>query len=440
MKIKAYWIYGLLFLLSLTACGQTNVDRSVFETFTAEQYRADLTQMANQLKGFHPKMYEYVSKDSFDMIVEDKLATFTDSTTLGEFIWSARQISSLVACGHTFVPTLSRKFTIPDECMFPLHSQYVGDRLFVFGNNENTEIALGTEILQINNRSVSELKGAIKGVLSADGNNLSFKDHKINDDFSFLCSYELGLPSKYTIDYRSEIGDIKTKSLNQLSANDLEYYKTNECPSHLCFDIDSDMNAATIRIASFVFYNENLPEFKNFIDDCFKKIDSNKIENVIIDIRGNGGGDPYCASYLLQYIASEPFQYYRSGTSDYYGDLQKEISLMDIQFEGDLYIITDGRCFSTSGHFLSLIKHYNIGTIVGRESGATYRCNANTTELKLRFTDVSCYISRATYSTIADELPADRGIIPDYIVEYTKEDLLENVDRDLEVVKGLIKR
>ena len=436
--MKGIIAYLLLISISLSACAQSDDERSVFETFTAEQYRADLSQMANQLKSFHPKMYEYVSRDSFDRLVDEKLTSFTDSTSLGEFIWSAREISSLIACGHTFVPTLSRKFKIPDACIFPLYAKFAGEKLYVLENKGNTMIPIGSEITKINNRSVSNLKDEIKKVLSADGNNMSFKDQKINDDFMFLVSYELGLAKTYTIEFINNKGEIKTQKLTSLTIYDPESYTVNSCPEQLCFSINPDLSTATIRITSFVYYNDHLPEFKSFIDECFRKIELNSIENVLIDIRGNGGGDPYCASYLLQHIAEKPFQYYKKGTSDYYQDLQTEIPLMDNNFNGDIYTIIDGKCFSTSGHFLSLMKHYNIGTIVGRESGATYRCNATTTELNLRYTDISCYIARATYTTIAEELPANRGIIPDYIVEYTKEDLLNNKAPEIELINKLI--
>ena len=109
-------------------------------------------------------------------------------------------------------------------------------------------------------------------------------------------------------------------------------------------------------IRSFDYYNDDFSKFKTFIDASFKGMARFEPEHLIIDLRENGGGDPYCASYLLQHFADRPFQYYKTGTSQGYKDLQINIEPHKNRFDKKPIILINGKCFSTTGHLCSLIK------------------------------------------------------------------------------------
>ncbi len=47
--------------------------------------------------------------------------------------------------------------------------------------------------------------------------------------------------------------------------------------------------------------------YKTFLDKSFSILVTKKVEHLIIDLRGNSGGDPYCGSYLLEYIAKKVY-------------------------------------------------------------------------------------------------------------------------------------
>ena len=66
--------------------------------------------------------------------------------------------------------------------------------------------------------------------------------------------------------------------------------------------------------------------FTCVLNDFWLQIKLHNIGNVAIDLRDNGGGDPYCATHLLQYISDKPFRYYKKGNTSYYKDLEEKIS------------------------------------------------------------------------------------------------------------------
>jgi len=432
----------LLFLsFSFSACSQNTIitqEYSVLDSFTIQEYNSDINELVISLKQ-HPKFGEFIEKDSFDNLVTKTKSFLTDKTNRGEFLWMCREIAASIGCGHTFVPTLTKKWKIPVERMFPVDARFIGDQLFVIDPFINSDLVPeGAEIIAINGFSPKYLKKEILKHISADAFNPSFKENLINRDFMLYCTYQLGFPKRYVIKYVH--GEQSGRALlNPFEVLDSISNPVSGCAEDLCFDLLDAENAALISIRSFNYYNDRLPIFKEFIDQSFATIKSENIENLIIDIRDNGGGDPYAASYLLQHLLANEYTYYQPGSTSHYQDLQKPISLEANRFSGSLYFLINGRCFSTSGHFLSLIEAQELGTIIGQESGATYTCNAATQEISLKNTFINAYVARATFMTTANEFPENRGLVPEYITSYTLEDLIHNRDVELEFVLDLIR-
>ena len=177
--------------------------------------------------------------------------------------------------------------------------------------------------------------------------------------------------------------------------------------------------------------------FFSFIDKAFHKIKQGNIKNLIIDLRGNGGGDPFCASYLLSYIEKEPYIYF-SKPYGKYTELSKPIKLAKNHFRGDLFFIIDGSNFSTTGHFCSILKYHNLGTFIGTETGGTYTCNAAVRRLQLKNTRIILKIATKSFAAAVNGFPKDRGIIPHHIVKTSIEDFKNNKDRVLDYTLKLI--
>ena len=209
--------------------------------------------------------------------------------------------------------------------------------------------------------------------------------------------------------------------------------------SNLEFSLEPSKNLAIVKIKSFVYYEDQFPVFKSFIDSCFQQIELHQIENLVIDLRNNGGGDPFCASYLLQYISDEAFRYYKPGTTDYYKDLEKEILPHSNNFTGKLFVLINSLCSSTTGHLSSLLKQKNIGTLIGSETGATFICNARTINFKLKNTGINASVATKTYQTDVSGFRKDQGIMPDIQIDRNIDQLLSKRDLEMEKVMDLIK-
>jgi len=142
----------------------------------------------------------------------------------------------------------------------------------------------------------------------------------------------------------------------------------------LGFEVIEERSTAIMTIQTFIYY-DRVPMFKEFLESCFQEIHEKKIANLILDLRGNDGGDPFCAVPLFSYLENESVPYFAEPYGKY-SSLAEQIPLAENHFTGNLFTLIDGRCFSTNGHFCSLLKYHKIGKFIGTEGGATYKCNA----------------------------------------------------------------
>lgn len=436
----------IVILLSILSCNQNNSESSsqitnqdierlsILTTFSKEKYIQDFNQLVNILTENHPQLNEYISKKDFAVLIESKKNEIEDELEIGEFIWLCRSLVSEVGCGHTVVPTLGLNYYLPDSLLFPLKVNYFDNKLIVIDPLENeASISKGNEILRINGMGVKELKAEMFKHISSDANNLSFKEEYINQSFMEYAAFVFKFANKYEIEY---LKDGKPNSIVLKQLNSYEEVSNQEtCENNLCYKAEN--NVAIITIKSFYYYRENFETFKEFIDSCFLDINKQQIENLIIDLRNNGGGDPYCGSYLLQHIADKPFQYYKTGTFNYL-DLQKEIELNPNRFKGKPYFLINGKCASTTGQLCALIKEGKFGIFVGQETGATYSCNATVRSHTLTNTSISPFVATRTFESNVEYLPKNKGISPDYEIKPSISDILKNEDTALNYCMNLI--
>jgi C-terminal processing protease CtpA/Prc len=217
--------------------------------------------------------------------------------------------------------------------------------------------------------------------------------------------------------------------------NRARYPSDTDCP-RLCQTFAEGNKYAVLTIKDFGYY-DNLPAFRQPVGDFFARLDSIGIDTLIIDVRGNDGGDPYCSSFVVSHVLTEPFQYFATGTP-FYPDLVKPLPVPRHVFTGKLIVLIDGWCFSSTGHMLSLLRCHRRGIFVGEESGGSSACNDASQMHVLQHTRVRLNLPRRTFATSARCLPYGQGISPDIEVQPTIQDLIAGRDVVLERAISLV--
>jgi hypothetical protein len=193
----------------------------------------------------------------------------------------------------------------------------------------------------------------------------------------------------------------------------------------------------------------------------FSKLISDSISNLILDLRFNHGGPSASVEDIYSYLAPKPFCTNMrkivnkkggflcfgscpvdDGQDMLYADYEPlpngegfvsnkpEWRYPDslVNYKGRLYVLTNETSFSASTCFAGWVKKQNRGVIVGRETGSAYHQMKaeNFTQYVLPNSDIAIQIPtiKVVFDTVVNErFPFGRGVLPDYPVNFTPEEL-----------------
>jgi hypothetical protein len=301
---------------------------------------------------------------------------------------------------------------------------------------EDHSIPPGSRLKTINKKSVEDMIEEMLPLESSDGFIHSFKIHSIESRFPEKYALMYGFPDTFEISYYAP-GESVLQEKTLAPASFQQFMAVWRGPKELSMRRIKDHDAALITINTFGYYAE-VPMFRAFIDSCFQVIKDDKIENLIIDLRGNDGGDPYCASYLFSYLEKESVPYFIEAYH-HYDTLAKPIVMAENHFTGNAYALIDGGGFSTNGHFCGLLQYHQLVSFVGTDLGATYTCTGNVMYPTLNHTKLFVGTARERrYTAAVKDMDPQIPVKPDYFVEISQDDLAGGIDGQLEYVLKLI--
>lgn len=405
-----------------------------------EDMRQDFLQLRRILENEHCCLYEYTGKEEFDRLFDHHFRLIDRPMRYEEFFRMAAPIVAQVGCMHTALWMPGKFFDLAPDNLFPLQVRLIEDNLVVTGSyRDSLEVPVGSVILEINGRPADEIFNALRAITSADALNPHFINTQVEKRFPMFYASVFGFPEKYTVTY--SLPGRKTRVTADLLPADIKSVRkaifANFSHPPLTIDFIENRKSAVMTVKTFSYY-DRVDYFRDFMDRSFLEIKEKGIENLILDLRGNDGGDPFCAVILYSYLLKKPAPYFAEPYGKY-ADLAKPVPVAGNHFTGNLYTLLDGRCGSTNGHFCALLKYHKIGKFVGMPSGATYKCNAGrNTEVRLERTSLILTFGRSTFAAAVDGLDKTKPIMPDHPVKETYRDFLEGKDVYLDAALKII--
>ncbi len=414
------------------------------KVFGLEEYRQDIDEMAVRITSTHPNVFKFISEKDFWKLIEEKKELIIPTTTFAEFMWHCDEIIASVNCSHTMVSGFyQEQDMLPVELSFPLRTRWINDQLFVIDPmNNDRKVKVKSEITSINGVPILDLLNEIYKHLPSQGYIETTKRHLFNVWSTCFIPYALNFPDTYTITINGSSDQI---ILDQAKEKIIQHTDPSiqNCDKLLCLDFIDDDHTALLTISSFNYYKvrNSYGYFKDFIDSCFLEINSRNCKNLIIDVRKNGGGSQSASIHLLRYLVKEPFTYY--SLAEFEGKKEKiegeeSVSPYENRYKGKLYFLIDGIGNSTTGHFMSIVKLLNLGTIIGEELGSNQFCSAGGKTFRLSHTKLIFTVADNTHVSMATSLPDERGILPDIYVTQNIDEYLDRVDAVREFALKLI--
>ncbi|MEM8886492.1 MAG: S41 family peptidase [Bacteroidota bacterium] len=387
---------------------------------SAKQAQEDLDYLYETLQQTHYDLFVNTEKSVFDKRLKELKAGLKDSVDMLEFHRKVQPfvaLSGLAHCSSEF-PFQSNygPYIQSGGTLFPFSVAIEGNQAFITENySDKEEIEQGDELISLNGRSITEVMADIYAHLSGESHYL--KNSLINQlefarvfwlVYDEVKSFELQLKGKKN-------GKFYTVKLEAKAAAEMEEHFESKDP---LFDYSREFkfieDVAYLRPG--IFLNQSVEantsnhdtfdksEFVNFIDSSFAQILSTNSEHLIIDLRGNPGGDNSFSDHMLAYFANEPFWFCSEmhvRTSEITKKFWEGVELENLQevrslilnnkngaqfqvpfgtydplpvqerYHGQVYVLIDRYSYSNTVTTAAIIKDYGFGTLLGEITADT---------------------------------------------------------------------
>ncbi len=433
--MKLFKIIILFSLLSNPVLGQTSQRIG---------YRNDLMFLKKSLEENYPSLYRFKSKAFINKLFDNCIQEIDSGISKRDFYKTLKLILSNIEDGHLScsAPDSLRHQIDEKDKYFPLSLYFTENKAYVDCSNLR-DFPSGTEITEINDVSIPDIRKKLFNYIVSDGKIKTKKYWILNHSFWFYFSLVYGQHKEYKITYKNSNGKLQKTTVNAALKKDIQCKRLTEKENDKLVDLKFlHQNIALLTIRTFA--NDDLLkyniDFAGFLDAAFIEIKEKKVTSLIIDLRGNGGGRDTYGALLYSYLSDTTFRYYQRLETTFKILEEKEHPNLSLQqpkhncFSGNTYILINGLSFSATSEFCTVVKNNNRAIFIGEETGGTYCGNTsgNFIQTVLPYSRFTVFTPTTKYTMFTtDKKNTDRGIIPDYIIKPTIEDLINKKDVQL---------
>ena len=242
-------------------------------------------------------------------------------------------------------------------------------------------------------------------------------------------------------------------------------------------------SACTFLQLSVLKFHIFVDKYKKFFKRAFRQIEAAGAEQLVLDLRDNGGGDPAPTVELLSYLLDEPFRLYRNvsaitrkfpdkrlilgnskkleriaaltfkkangqykvkGLMARLGGLvgTKTTKPSKYAFGGEVYVLVNPHSFSATGELAAILEDKERATFIGEQMGGNPNRNASGlfATLRLPNSDAKVRLPMILFETDVAFDTGGYGITPDYVVRHSVEDILQGKDAALDYTIQIIEK
>ena len=439
--------------------------------------KKDIDVLQKVLEEAHQSLYLYTPQEQLDRAFDNARTSIKSEMTQTDFYKVIAPLVATIKDGHTSVNFPITPSSL--KCQIPLSFKVIDGNLFVSKSfDPKYDYLIGKQIEKINGVAASELIKFALTHFSSDGDNTTHQLFQLQNPYRFANVLTL-LTGRLEKNSVVVSGDSQPITVFNTTRDSLRT-KIQQAEAAIApIDFKTiDKNTALLSVRSFSAseYEKRNIRMREFLTTMLTSLAEQKTKNLIIDVRGNGGGEDVFGRMLYACFAEKEFQYYASLTikKDDYDlfeyieggqrkmpedfavknssgtwDVTKKYNLNVGQhtpfaprYTGNIYVLMDGGCFSTTSEFLSHLHANTTAIFIGEESGGNYYSNNSgiIAEVVLPNSQLTVSIPMLKYVlAVPQNYPHKRnGIIPHHTISTSVEDLKSGTDSQLNFTLNLL--
>jgi hypothetical protein len=458
------------------------------QRYSVAQLQSDFAYLRRALEEVHPGLYWYTPKDSLDRAFARTAAALTHPMAEPEYWQLLQTLVGRVHCGHTRVQhsaAYKAWFRRQPYPYLPFTVAVRQNRLFVAENQSTApELRPGTELLAIDGHPTAEVLPRLRSLISADGYGTGFQDKELEMGFfdSYYWSFYEAKPT-YPVLVRDSTGQQRLLTplprpaaprplapmpppltAAQNRTRQLDRLRSVRYPAEL-------PATAILRIRGFSY--DELEDYKAFHRQLFADLAKRRTKQLIIDLRGNAGGNQEISVDLLKYLLKSDFVLNKSALTpvlfpffsqpdstkaDYFNpasvrrlpdgtlsftnpDVGLQQPYRGRYFQGRVVVLVDGGTFSAASNLTASLRAQRPITVIGQETGgAEAGCNGGTiSDLELPATHLVLQLPHFRILTACPSPQPGRGVRPDLEVVPTPQQVAAHTDAVLSQLPVLLR-
>jgi hypothetical protein len=459
-----------LLLLFQVAYGQNNESENPLfqKSLNRDSIRADFATLYNLTNTIHPGEFMFCRKQEFDKCYDSLKNSIQSDISVVEYYKITATLMAKIKDGHTVVDRGNISTLLKDQLTFPYNLYKINDAYYLNKTPLTDNNLSGCKVLKINGKDIHAIIKTIRSYLCIEGEN----ETAINSQL-------MNFPFYYFIYEQSEIFEIEyeegqtSKTIRLKGVEFPTFYKAvYEKQEPLSTDFFNN-KIAILKVRTFSNgyndYDRKIAEEQ--LDAFFSKLDSLKTTDLILDLRGNSGGAPEMANDLFSYLTNKPYYYFAYIGMKYnsvkewkhFAQFPNKIDEIDLSqtkiinglncytpttenrvdywyfekqqnkpnyFKGNIHVLINGGCFSTTGHLLALMRNYSIGTFYGEYSQGSNYSNSGMQAFIMPYSKTLVWIPFMQFKMNTPKFKYDpKGIKPDVELEKEPNDLKKHFDR-----------
>lgn len=497
MKTLSVFTIFLWGLFANTINAQSNYQNYL----TRAALETDLEILKFQLEQVHAGLYEYSEKTVIDSAFLEIKNNLKDDMTDLDFYRVLAPLQRKIKNGHTMVIPSEQwsNYKVRTLPLFPFEVYWHQEKLYILKNlSSDNAILDGTEILSINGLPIKAVVDKLVANITRDGNNRTYPLHLMSVGFEHWYADIIDTPTRYQLELRpigsqqSYRQDIKALKESEMNAYHLKRYGQERVawflrPNATQLSLSINGNSAILHVPTFDRDERSAKgeKYARFYKRAFAQIKAAGVENLILDLRDNGGGDPMPQLALLSHLLEEPVRLYKRSYAImqkipnpelYPHDkirqlnrvaklvLRKEGAVYEInhnifsrmqgtppkkamkikknRFAGKLYVLVNGASFSATGEVAGILKDRQRGIFIGEETGGSdwQNTSGRMPMLYLPNSGVRIRMPIIAFALNVENSDDAQGVIPEYTFSNSIEDEIQQRDAVMEFTFSLIRK